>query len=348
MGNMLNLVQEKLGRSLTVPEKHQLKIAYKTLKMSTAAVGVMGGPSKEEAREIIKRLTGKVVKESNGIGYLAMWNGKTLEIRNASSLYDAKKKAIAHFRPPKSKEHMVLVHPAEKNGKPIKHIATEHHGEQWPEEVLNMPLSQFLDKLKEVNPKLYDVVEKQIEKCCAGQENVNEADIPKKKCKYCGKLRPSYLIKGHEKSCDKNPKKEDIEEASTSDGAGPYMTPNAFQGKGAFNGGRKEDEDKMKSNATQGGYKLVEGKIQITEGQYPTYTQLKKDETLNPKQKIGVSVGMLNRHLNEIARFVEMLGKLKQEQNVVSSDYWKRTHSNLAKITERMTRVMTKVRNLQS
>lgn len=44
---------------LSVPEQHQLKIARKTLKMPDAIVGVMGPPSKAEARAIIKRLTSK-------------------------------------------------------------------------------------------------------------------------------------------------------------------------------------------------------------------------------------------------------------------------------------------------
>jgi hypothetical protein len=46
-------------RELTVPEKHQLKVARDTLKMPATMLGVMGGPSKEEARAIIERLTGK-------------------------------------------------------------------------------------------------------------------------------------------------------------------------------------------------------------------------------------------------------------------------------------------------
>ncbi len=44
---------------LTVPEQHQLKIAKDTLKMPDAMARVMGGSTKEEAREIIKRLESK-------------------------------------------------------------------------------------------------------------------------------------------------------------------------------------------------------------------------------------------------------------------------------------------------
>ncbi len=44
-------------------DKHQLNIARRTLQMSDAGARIMGGMTKEEAREIIKRLTGKTPKE---------------------------------------------------------------------------------------------------------------------------------------------------------------------------------------------------------------------------------------------------------------------------------------------
>ena len=48
-----------MKRKLTVPERHQLKIAKDTLKMSDIGAMIMGGPTKKEAREIIKKLTGE-------------------------------------------------------------------------------------------------------------------------------------------------------------------------------------------------------------------------------------------------------------------------------------------------
>lgn len=45
--------------NLTVPERHQLRIARDTLKMSDVVARIMGGPSKAEAKRIIARLTGK-------------------------------------------------------------------------------------------------------------------------------------------------------------------------------------------------------------------------------------------------------------------------------------------------
>ncbi len=51
-------------RELSIPEQHQLKVARQTLKMNDVMVRVMGGPTKEEARQIIERLTGvKPVKD---------------------------------------------------------------------------------------------------------------------------------------------------------------------------------------------------------------------------------------------------------------------------------------------
>lgn len=48
---------------LSVPDRHQLRIARDTLKMSDVGAQIMGGPTKEEAREIILRLTGRKAKE---------------------------------------------------------------------------------------------------------------------------------------------------------------------------------------------------------------------------------------------------------------------------------------------
>ena len=41
---------------MTVPEKHQYRIAKQTLRMPLPMVGVMGGMSKAQAREVINNL----------------------------------------------------------------------------------------------------------------------------------------------------------------------------------------------------------------------------------------------------------------------------------------------------
>jgi hypothetical protein len=55
-------------------------------------------------------------------GYKAFYNGKDTDIY-ASTLWDAKQKAIAFFKVPKSKHGLVAVVLAEKDGKEVTHIA---------------------------------------------------------------------------------------------------------------------------------------------------------------------------------------------------------------------------------
>ncbi len=47
-----------MRKTLSVPEKHQKRIAIQTLKMNDKILGVMGGPTKEEARTFLKSAVG--------------------------------------------------------------------------------------------------------------------------------------------------------------------------------------------------------------------------------------------------------------------------------------------------
>ena len=53
-------------------------------------------------------------------GYKAFYSGKEADIY-AVNLLQAKVKAIDHFKPPRSKQHMVHVHLCEKDGETILH-----------------------------------------------------------------------------------------------------------------------------------------------------------------------------------------------------------------------------------
>ena len=47
---------------MTIPEQHQLKIAWRTLRMPDALVQVMGGMTKKEAAEIIEKYEKRMKK----------------------------------------------------------------------------------------------------------------------------------------------------------------------------------------------------------------------------------------------------------------------------------------------
>lgn len=51
----------KRERSLSVPERHQLRIARASMHANCAMLGVMGGPNHREAVSIIHALTGAIV-----------------------------------------------------------------------------------------------------------------------------------------------------------------------------------------------------------------------------------------------------------------------------------------------
>jgi hypothetical protein len=49
--------------SLGVADRHRLKIARATLRMTDEGAKIMGGMTKDEARRVIKEITGKEAKE---------------------------------------------------------------------------------------------------------------------------------------------------------------------------------------------------------------------------------------------------------------------------------------------
>ena len=117
----------------------------------------------------------------------------------------------------------------------------------------------------------------------------------------------------------------------TGDIAG-YNTPFAFSSK------KKKDKDKEEEVATNStGYEVVK------EGRYH---QWRNDETLTPKQKIGMAMRETRDSLKELERTVQYNVRLKNELKVDSRDYWKTTHKALSKVSERLVRLANKVGKL--
>lgn len=178
--------------------------------------------------------------------------------------------------------------------------------------------------------------------------------------------------------------KKELEEASVTGnldgGEGPPKTPYAFQSKPKS----KKDKEKEKAIMKSMGYskvnevvpspakvakefdiimkKMTKGnpmamrkkdfdkaidmlkkKYNINEGRYHDY---RNDETLTPKQKIGHSMREVRDKLNELDKLVKMNVRLKNEIGVDSTSYWKRTHSAMKKISERLVKLANKVGQL--
>ena len=75
------------------------------------------------------------------------------------------------------------------------------------------------------------------------------------------------------------------------------------------------------------------------------WLELKKaDQT--PNQKIGKGIREINYQLREIEKFVSWYSRIKNESDLHSDQYWKRTTNHLNKIRERLMRLSNKMNNL--
>ena len=149
-------------------------------------------------------------------------------------------------------------------------------------------------------------------------------------------------------------KEEDLEESNVTGnidgGEGPPKTPYAFDGD------RKEDEEKKKKNATSStGYEMVKDSLykkmmsmihetgQLNE---TSYRDFKKDPTSTPQQKVNRGIMEVNKMLAEIEKIVTNNLRLKTETGVQSGHFWKTTGKRFAKINEKMLRVAHRLKEL--
>ena len=136
---------------------------------------------------------------------------------------------------------------------------------------------------------------------------------------------------------------DDLDEMSTSAGAGPYDTPNAF-GKASNDTVEILGYKKVKNtNKNESTFKKLSAEMFLKEASYHAY---KKDTTATPQQKVNQSITEIHRKLREIEKVVNHNVRLKQEAGVNNSQYWKSSRENLTKISERLLRVSKQLKEL--
>jgi len=124
---------------------------------------------------------------------------------------------------------------------------------------------------------------------------------------------------------------EDIEEASTSGGAGSYMTPKAF--------GKKKRDYKWASvsEAMDKKYeKLIESYSKFARGGSNT----------SPARTVNTTIREVAKKLQEIEQLINYTGRLKNESGMTRAEYGKSTHTALNKISERLLKISERVRRL--
>lgn len=125
---------------------------------------------------------------------------------------------------------------------------------------------------------------------------------------------------------------EELEEITTTGAVAGYQTPAAFT-----KPGKEKEKNKRISKATFGWEMVDEG--------VNRWNQLRKEES-TPNQKIGIGIRNLRRQMDEMEKFLEWYGKIKNENNLQSAEYWKRTQKHLNAIRERLNKISAKITNL--
>jgi len=144
---------------------------------------------------------------------------------------------------------------------------------------------------------------------------------------------------------------DDMEEMSTSAGAGGYETPNAFGELGddtiEMLGYKKVKKVKkeVKKPVKESEFMRLSKELYLNEISYNEY---RKDPIASPKAKINNSINYINRGLKEIEKVVNHNVRLKQEMGVDNNVYWKSSRENLSKISERLLRVSKQLKELAS
>jgi hypothetical protein len=145
--------------------------------------------------------------------------------------------------------------------------------------------------------------------------------------------------------------RQELDEAnSTASVGGSYNTPHAFagsnkkgkkKGKAGYEGGHTEPTDGT-GHFLADDPKLRKESV-VNEGRYHAW---RNDDSLSPKQKIGMAMRETRDNLTELERVVRYNVRLKNELKVDSRDYWKNTHKALSKISERLVKLANKVGQL--
>jgi|DEB0MinimDraft_6_1074348.scaffolds.fasta_scaffold26956_2 hypothetical protein len=128
---------------------------------------------------------------------------------------------------------------------------------------------------------------------------------------------------------------EEIDEASTSAGAGAYMTPKAFG---------KADDDTVEAL----GYKRVQEAMdnkyeRLIEG-YKTFAL--SDPKMSPAKKVNASIKNVAKQLKEIEETIKYTSRLKTESGISHSGFGPSTSKALGKISERLIKISERVRSL--
>ena len=125
--------------------------------------------------------------------------------------------------------------------------------------------------------------------------------------------------------------KKELEEASVTGNVSGYQSPHAFRAD------EKDSEDELK---------LSDGMSVVKKLSESTYWDYRNDESMTTKQKLAKSMMNIRDSISMLERAVKYNVKLKNEMKFGSDSYYKRTKVALNKISEKLLRLSTRMKEL--
>tara|TARA_R110002096_G_scaffold313234_2_gene507492 strand:- start:91 stop:603 length:513 start_codon:yes stop_codon:yes gene_type:complete len=126
----------------------------------------------------------------------------------------------------------------------------------------------------------------------------------------------------------------ELDEISVTGAGEAFDSPMAFTPK-------KKKKKKAIDDVNESNFMRIAKQSYLAEASYTSY---KRDDTLSSKQKVNKAIKDVNSKLFVIERLINQNVKLKTEDGVDSTAYWKSTRTNLYKISEKMMRISEKIR----
>jgi len=141
---------------------------------------------------------------------------------------------------------------------------------------------------------------------------------------------------------------DELDEISTSAGAGAYMTPKAFSKRTNPNLKQSTGYTDVPKTKLHSEYDRVQEAMdlkyeQLIEG-YKNFALGKPNS--NPKQTVNSAIREVAKKLKEIEETVKYTGRLKTESGISHSGFSSGTHNALRKISERLIKISERVRSL--
>lgn len=130
----------------------------------------------------------------------------------------------------------------------------------------------------------------------------------------------------------------EIDEITTTSDVAGYQTPYAFKDSDGKDDEDETDDAFVDRINTSTGYKRV------TENRWH---ELRKSEG-TPNQKIGIGIREMRKQLQEMDKFITWYSRIKNENNMEGSQYWKRTNRHLNAIRERLNKISKKIYDLSA